>query len=221
MRLTTKLKQKSRYPLVPIAALLLVIGFIKLVTVTYGKGCQSVIDVSFKCKQVIVTSSKDISHVIIYFQNYEAVKFDNMNVGKVWSLSSEKLIESVTVKSGCTQVTYDNDNCNALPIFWSHIDLDGQMLKWGTYTELNNDEFIVYGINKDLSRDSLGSVAGHGTSLDAHIYSYAMPREYLYAVVKQIDFDGSEDYSKVAVNRSLVKKIKDEPVYNILGQQLR
>lgn len=53
---------------------------------------------------VLVSSSKDLSHVILYFCDGTSYKFDNLNIGRSGSFSYlEKQIALVVAKAGCSQ----------------------------------------------------------------------------------------------------------------------
>ena len=85
--------------------------------------------------------------------------------------------------------------------------IDGNvLLNWTTATELNNSGFEVQKGNHTSTSlsmtewESIGFVQGKGTSTEAHNYSFVdeNPAEgkYFYRL-KQIDFDGSFEYSNV------------------------
>ncbi len=83
------------------------------------------------------------------------------------------------------------------------------MLKWSTTSELNNQGFEVQrGVNSN-EFTTIGFVNGNGTTTERHIYSYVVQnlnRGKYYYRLKQIDFDGSFEYSneiEVEVNGPL------------------
>ena len=85
--------------------------------------------------------------------------------------------------------------------------VDGNVvLNWITATELNNSGFeIQKGITLRLSAqreewESIGFVNGNGTSTETHTYSFADQNPVAgksYYRLKQIDFDGSFEYSNI------------------------
>jgi hypothetical protein len=86
-------------------------------------------------------------------------------------------------------------------------ETDGRavVLNWETATEENNRGFEVqrlqnYKIAKLQNWERIGFVKGNGTTTITHSYSYTdknvSPGKYYYRL-KQIDFDGSFEYSKV------------------------
>jgi len=133
------------------------------------------------------------------------------------------MIAKVKVKSGCTEQVFDNDYCDALPITLGSIELDSLKLSWATLSELNNEKFVIYGINDDLTKDSLGTKLGNGTTIQTCQYQFIMPRIYLYAIIKQVDFDGKYEYTKVVVNKTYVRRQAKSRFnnYDILGRKVR
>jgi hypothetical protein len=85
--------------------------------------------------------------------------------------------------------------------------VDGNVvLNWITATELNNTGFEVQKGNHTSTSlsvtewESIGFVNGNGTSTEPHTYSFADESPVVrksYYRLKQIDFDGSFEYSKI------------------------
>lgn len=76
----------------------------------------------------------------------------------------------------------------------------GILLEWGTASELNNQGFEVQRKLGSVEYSTIAFVQGYGTSNTPHSYSYT--DNYLYSGesyvyrLKQIDFDGSFQYSQ-------------------------
>ena len=71
-------------------------------------------------------------------------------------------------------------------------------LNWITATELNNSGFEIQKSTDNSNWGKLGFVSGNGTSTTAHNYSYTDQNPITgksYYRIKQIDFDGSYEYS--------------------------
>ncbi len=72
-------------------------------------------------------------------------------------------------------------------------------LKWSTATELNNRGFEIQRSGDGSKFTSIAFVNGNGTSTEKHQYSYTdknLERRVNYAYrLKQVDFDGTTDYS--------------------------
>jgi hypothetical protein len=79
------------------------------------------------------------------------------------------------------------------------------VLNWRTATEINNKGFEVERSKSEIRGQNIwtaaGFVEGNGTTTESHSYSYSdenvLPGKYQYRL-KQIDFDGSFEYSDVA-----------------------
>ncbi|MFI4875825.1 MAG: pilus assembly protein TadG-related protein [Blastopirellula sp. JB062] len=71
-----------------------------------SSGCDSQIQVTFKGDEVDVQSSKDLSNVVLQFDNGNRYKYDNLNQGSTGTFAgrggnSGRRITKVWVKSGC------------------------------------------------------------------------------------------------------------------------
>ena len=126
---------------------------------------------------------------------------------------------SITVKSvsNFSPFTFgSNSNNNSLPVELLHFTAqkngDHVDLKWATASETNNRHFVVQK-RIDDQWQAIGTVEGHGTATSKHSYKFA-DREYqqgntAYYRLKQVDFDGSYDYSEVrAVSSELVEAFR-------------
>ena len=71
-------------------------------------------------------------------------------------------------------------------------------LKWSTASELNNEGFFVEKSLDGKAFDEIGFVQGHGTTKEKHQYKYVYnDRTQGYFRLKQVDYDGAFDYSKL------------------------
>ncbi len=97
---------------------------------------------------------------------------------------------------------------NPLPVTWS--DFYGKeaacemVLNWSTASELNNDYFEVEKSANGRDFTLLGTVKGSGTTNNYRQYKFVdrLPATENYYRIKQVDFDGKTDYSKVIVIKS-------------------
>jgi hypothetical protein len=77
------------------------------------------------------------------------------------------------------------------------------LLRWTTASELHNDYFVIESATDGVHFQPLGQVAGHGTSTQAHTYSftdanlerYAGPQ--VYYRLRQVDTNGTAAYFAV------------------------
>ncbi|MEJ7646070.1 MAG: PA14 domain-containing protein [Chryseolinea sp.] len=91
-----------------------------------------------------------------------------------------------------------------LPVTWSFLDgyhdAGVNVLDWKTASEKNNNGFRVERSMDGMTFDSLGFVDGYGTSQVARAYTFvdgAPAWGWNYYRLKQIDYDGKYEYSKV------------------------
>lgn len=93
---------------------------------------------------------------------------------------------------------------SALPVElvrFSGEEIDGKTeLYWSTNAEINNNYFEVYGSFDGINWDLLSNVAGAGNSDVRLDYSVDLGYDnHLYYRLKQVDYDGSSDFSNVIV----------------------
>ena len=98
---------------------------------------------------------------------------------------------------------------NALPVelvsFTGTLRISSVLLNWQTASELNNDYFEVQKSIDGNSFQAIGRVKGTGTSSLGETYSFAdyEPIEGIqYYRLKQVDFNGSSQYSTIILVRS-------------------
>ncbi|MEZ5006808.1 MAG: Ig-like domain-containing protein [Chitinophagales bacterium] len=89
--------------------------------------------------------------------------------------------------------------------------LSGAMLKWMTSSELNNDFFAIERSVDAILWEQIGMVEGNGTSNSSNSYNYEDANlkagTIYYYRLKQVDFDGSYEYSVV---RSIMIKASEQ-----------
>ncbi len=77
---------------------------------------------------------------------------------------------------------------------------DKVSLSWATASELNNEGFDVQRSASGIEWNSIGFVSGQGTTFDTQEYSFEDLKpesELSYYRLKQVDFDGIYEFSKV------------------------
>jgi len=121
---------------------------------------------------------------------------------------------------------YMKANLNPLPVrlvdFTSKCSQGVSRLNWVTASEENNEKFIVEQSNDGKLFESKGEVAGMGNSKELNSYSFE-DRNPSYGIsyyrLKQVDFDGQFEYSKIIVNKCIDKidlKMQPNPTDNLL-----
>lgn len=94
-----------------------------------------------------------------------------------------------------------------LPVKWAEFNVrslkEGNQLNWATYTEVNNERFeIEKSVDDVLDFKKIGSIEGAGTSTSTSRYEFLdldLSSSVSYYRIKQVDFDGRFEYSKVLV----------------------
>ncbi len=74
-------------------------------------------------------------------------------------------------------------------------------LDWATASEINNSGFEIQRSTDGISYETIGWVDGHGNSNTKIDYSYddktVIPNSIYYYRLRQVDFDGKDDYSNI------------------------
>lgn len=123
---------------------------------------------------------------------------------------------TVTVTNNCgtatdTEYVFVNEDCgaiNPLPVelinFNGAATAQGISLNWSTATEKNNDRFEVQRSQDGRSFETVGTVKGNGNSSNVLKYNFLdknAANGLNYYRLRQVDFDGKFEFSKViAVN---------------------
>jgi hypothetical protein len=127
------------------------------------------------------------------------------------TLQSDEDIENNGSIFGSTQNPLDcSGGCSdPLPVelvnFAVSLRANGAFLKWQTATELNNSHFEVE--RSDNGRDfvKIGQVTGHGTTNEVKNYLFTDTKSVsnlAYYRLRQVDYDGAYEYSKIVVARA-------------------
>ena len=134
-----------------------------------------------------------------------------------WPHSSETTRNSTITPPATGSYTYyvnDPQTClrdafsvNVLPplpveliSFKAEVETDRVTLLWKTASELNNDFFEVQRFTNQEEIQVLGNVKGHGTTRESNSYKFvdfAPLKGRAYYRLKQIDYDGSYQYSNI------------------------
>ena len=133
----------------------------------------------------------------------------------VWDESEWTVFADSNV-SGCTSHTNDpqdvadmDPGVSLLPVEFVKFEVEkserGNVLNWTTATEINNDKFVVERSSNGRDYVALSSVEGHGNSTELIDYEFVdnEPMDGMnFYRLKQMDFDGKFEYSKVISIRS-------------------
>lgn len=118
------------------------------------------------------------------------------------------------------------NSCNSLPVELLHfygksIDRDVKLF-WETANEVNNDGFEIQHSKDGLRWKPIGFVAGHGSSEESHRYEFEHQQVVYnnnYYRLKQIDFEGTFDYSEViniSTNEEATVRIYPNPAQDFI-----
>ena len=113
-------------------------------------------------------------------------------------------------------VVSEEDNVN-FPITWGSFEVQketkGCLLEWTTLSELNNDFFEIQSSTNGVDFKTIGFVNAEGTTTKTTSYNffdYQYSGNLTYYRLKQVDVDGTSDYSIV---RKIRGEVEDIMVY--------
>ncbi len=105
-----------------------------------------------------------------------------------------------------------------LGLFNGEIKNNGILLKWLTYSELNNDFFELQRSSDGVRFNSIAKVSGHGTTTEMYRYQYLDDKPFggwNYYRLKQVDFNGEAAITNtVKFNLSSISNNKVEIIPN-------
>ncbi|MEZ5002459.1 MAG: T9SS type A sorting domain-containing protein [Chitinophagales bacterium] len=176
----------------------------------------------------VFTDSSGVGH---FAEDYDE---DNTNI----SCNGIQYVEmwGLTGFSGGTGSTGASDSLQSpLPVElisfvgWNNGDVNE--LEWITATEINNEVFVVERSIDAINFIEIGKVPGNGTTTEEQKYAFtdAAPIEGInYYRLKQIDFDGSFEYSDIIavevsgdILRTAIVKLHPNPTNRIINIQLQ
>ena len=131
----------------------------------------------------------------------------------VGSTTAKGSITSANTLSTFSPFTFGStDASNPLPVelisFNAKATTHGNDLTWETASEINNDKFIIERADNSTEFKAIGEVKGNGTTQNMNNYQFndnnLVPGVSYYRL-KQMDFNGQFEYSKVVAVRSNIK----------------
>jgi len=192
---------------------------------TWTKGIEPTIeDTLIVGEGITVTISSNLSYntpVIIYVRG--TLRFE----GKLRLPSSSKLVfidgklesvgggnsDKITIgdthvwdgKYGDVEGNFNiTEDGGVLPVSWGIISVTSTLeqvtLDWSTYTEKNNDRFVIETSTNVKDWNEVATVQGNGTTSGISYYETTFGYEssgYLYVRIKQIDYNGEYGYSPI------------------------
>lgn len=124
-----------------------------------------------------------------------------------YNLSRDQYEVVVDLAAGISYLSFVAATAATLPVelirFEARIEESAIRLEWETASEINNSHFEV---QRSLDSENwvvLDRIQGYGNSNEVRSYSYADAKSVLSGLVyyrlRQLDFDGTEDYSRILV----------------------
>ena len=114
--------------------------------------------------------------------------------------------------------------CSLLPIelkdFKAQCETDHNLLHWETYSELDNDYFVIERAYSDFNFQRIATIPGQINTSSITEYNYVDPilnKEITYYRLSQVDIDGSQTHLKtITINQGcLIGSMKTlQPFYN-------
>ncbi len=154
--------------------------------------------------------SPELSDYIICGE-YSGSSYITNNGGLSWSVLGNpssnyayRVVDTVTVFAAFGNGLYKLDSPWFIPVeltSFSGAVVSGKVvLKWTTSTETNNQGFQIERSSDNKTFVKVGFVPGFGTTTESHSYSFTTDlysQEKQYYRLKQVDFDGTSEYSEV------------------------
>ena len=142
---------------------------------------------------------------------YSGSSYITHNGGLTWALLGNpssnyayRVVDTVTIFAAFGNGLYKLDSPWFIPVeltsFSGAVVNAKVVLKWETSTETNNQGFDIERSSDNKKFVKVGFVPGFGTTTESHSYSFTTDlysQEKQYYRLKQIDFDGTSEYSKV------------------------
>ena len=164
----------------------------------------------------MTAGNQEIVHTICFkIKNPDAVDGTTLSVGG--SLFNGALPTSITFADGSTDavdevtplvLTETTISCLVLPVEFLSFDVKKLeprklLLEWVTLSEVNNDRFEIQRSFDGITFSYINSVRGKGNSNTLQSYSYednidlSNRAPFVYYRLKQVDLDGSFDFSDI------------------------
>jgi hypothetical protein len=149
-----------------------------------------------------------------YITNMSALRVAHWN-GSQWEIMPLELgspagnavagtVSTLSIASFSPFTLGSTSPANPLPVTWEDFrgftDNGKALLEWSTASEKNNAFFEVQRSASGKDFTAIGIVPGHGTTTEKQAYTFTDPdllMEPMYYRLRQVDYDGGEDYSDV------------------------
>lgn len=185
-------------------------------TVTWDVANTSVAPVNVTNVNILLSTNGGLTFTEVLAANTPNDGSENIFLPNIPTTQARIKVEAVG------NVFFDMSNVNftiedfipvELTAFFALKTEDGVLLKWTTATETNNSGFMVERSSDKINFIELAFVNGRGTTTELNDYEYvdnlSAIGKYYYRL-KQIDFDGSFNYSNIVET-----EVEDPQVFNL------
>lgn len=161
------------------------------------------VDVTLHWNDGTYSFISDPSQLLI--ASFDGNKWNSIGNGAVTGNAQAGTITNSIASTNYQMFTFgSNNNANALPVelikFTAERNDADVELNWSTASEVQNDYFSLLRSTDGVNFESITTIEGHGNSLEQNDYAFIdqnAPALKLYYRLKQIDFDGTENYSEI------------------------
>lgn len=137
----------------------------------------------------------------------EQAVINGVVVGQVYVLlvtNFANVVQTININQALTNTASTNCAIVPLPVGYTQWDIQFQdrkaILTWSTDSEENNEQFFVQRSADGQIWETIGAVAGNGTSSQSHNYMYTDEKPLSgigYYRLMQVDFNGTPSYTSI------------------------
>jgi len=121
-----------------------------------------------------------------------------------WAGEGGGSVTNTSAAYNSSVAAFTSGSNSILPVEWlsfkARVERSDVLLNWQTATEINNEKFVIEYSQDARYFQAIGEVAGRGFSNELAHYQFVHPNPQSgihYYRLKQIDFDGEFEYSKI------------------------
>ncbi len=151
--------------------------------------------------------SFDRANMYVYYKHNETLDSAWSQLGSLSSASGSDPYTAQTSSTTLTTTTYFSiaDKNTALPVelisFNAYAENGKNILEWNTASEINNDHFEIQRFDDSKKWNTIGEMAGHGTTNEKQFYSFTdasiQNAGVVYYRLKQVDYNGKFEFSDI------------------------